>query len=62
MKIMDSFCVGGAFTEYYAMDWNEDIVLMGHDGPGHIAITQVGWNVAFPAPHATRNLPQVFPA
>ncbi len=40
MKIMDSFGAGGSFTEYYAMDWNEDIVLMGHDGPGHIAIAQ----------------------
>ena len=40
MKIMDSFGAGGSFTEYYAMDWNEDLVLMGHDGPGHIAIAQ----------------------
>ena len=40
MKIMDTFGVGGSFTEYYAMDWNEDVVLMGHDGPGHIAIAQ----------------------
>jgi L-arabinose isomerase len=39
MLMMDRFGAGGSFTEFYAMDFRENFVLMGHDGPGHIAIS-----------------------
>lgn len=39
MFIMDRLGAGGSYTEFYAMDFNEDFVLMGHDGPGHVKIS-----------------------
>lgn len=38
MLILDRFDAGGSFTEFYAMDFRENFVLMGHDGPAHLAI------------------------
>jgi L-arabinose isomerase len=37
---MNSFGAGGSFTEYYAVDYEDNVILMGHDGPGHVAIAQ----------------------
>jgi L-arabinose isomerase len=39
MMMMDRFGAGGSYTEFYAMDFREKFVLMGHDGPGHVAIS-----------------------
>jgi L-arabinose isomerase len=39
MKLMDALGAGGSYTEFYAMDFDEGFVLMGHDGPGHLAIS-----------------------
>jgi L-arabinose isomerase len=38
MLIMDRLEAGGSFTELYAMDFVDQFLLMGHDGPFHLAI------------------------
>jgi L-arabinose isomerase len=38
MTILDRMGAGGSFTEFYAMDFRQQFVLMGHDGPMHLAI------------------------
>ena len=40
MLMLDRFGAGGSFTEFYAMDFRDNFLLMGHDGPGHIAISE----------------------
>lgn len=38
MLIMDRLNIGGSFAEFHPFDFNEDFILVGHDGPHHIAI------------------------
>jgi L-arabinose isomerase len=39
MLVMDKLGAGGSFTELQALNFHDDVVEMGHDGPAHLAIS-----------------------
>ena len=40
MLIMDRLGIGGSFAEFHPFDFQEDFILVGHDGPHHLAIAE----------------------
>ena len=40
MLIMDRLNIGGSFAEFHPFDFSEDFILVGHDGPHHLAIAE----------------------
>ena len=39
MLVVDRLGGGGSFTELQALNFRDDVVEMGHDGPGHLAVS-----------------------
>ncbi|MEP7113085.1 MAG: L-fucose/L-arabinose isomerase family protein [Ilumatobacteraceae bacterium] len=40
MKISDTLGVGGSFTEIVVVDYDDETIILGHDGPFHMAIAE----------------------
>ncbi len=40
MMVMDRLGIGGSFAEFHPVDFNENFVLVGHDGPHNVTIAE----------------------
>ncbi len=40
MLIMDRLEIGGSFAEFHPLDFDEDFILVGHDGPHHLQVAE----------------------
>ncbi len=40
MKVLDMLGAGGMFLEFFSMDYDENFIMMGHDGPSNVNVAE----------------------